>query len=171
MAGSFMTKHDCLINFTLPELNPTASIRYMVHVTKHISKYDMIIGRDILQELGIILDFEECQIKWKNYFTPMKESERVNVSNYAAENIHAVQAETERIQRILDAKYEPASLLEITSQNVVTSIRCKLYGGKQKFGRNMVYHFNYKLRKKIFFLLLILFSVSVYYILSDIFIS
>ena len=93
-----MTKHDCLINFTLPELNPIASVRYMVHVTQHISKYDMIIGQDILQELGMILDFEECQIKRKNYFTPTKESERVNVSKYAAENIHAVQAETERIQ-------------------------------------------------------------------------
>ena len=90
MAGSFMTKHNCLIYFALPELNPAASVRYMVHMTKHISKYDMTIGRDILQELGMILDFEECQIKWKNYFIPMKQSERVNVSNYAAENMHTI---------------------------------------------------------------------------------
>ena len=80
MAGSFMTKHDCLINFTLPELNPTARVKYMVHVTKQISKYDMIIGRDILQELGIVLDIEESPIKLKNYFTPMKSTEKLNAS-------------------------------------------------------------------------------------------
>ena len=122
MAGSFMTKHDCLINFTLPELNPTARVKYMVHVTKQISKYDMIIGRDILQELGIVLDFEESRIKWKDYFTPMKSTDRLNASNYAAENIHAVQSETERIQRILDAKYEPANLVEITEKAAHLSI-------------------------------------------------
>ena len=37
-------------------------------------------------------------------------------SNYSAENIQTIQAETERIQRILDAKYERANLVEITKQ-------------------------------------------------------
>ena len=37
MAGSFTTKHDCLINFNLPELHPTASIKYLVHVTPHMA--------------------------------------------------------------------------------------------------------------------------------------
>ena len=116
MAGSFTTKHDCLINFNLPELHPTASIKYLVHVTPHMANYDMILGRDILQDLGIVLDFQERQIRWKEYYTPMKNPEILRVSNYSAENTQTIQAETERIQRILDAKYERANLVEIAKQ-------------------------------------------------------
>ena len=46
----------------------------------------------------------------------MKSTNKLNASNYAAENIQAVQLVTERIQRILDAKYKPANLVEITEQ-------------------------------------------------------
>ena len=42
----------------------------MVHVTKQISKYDMIIGRDILQELGIVLDFEEIGLRGRTISLP-----------------------------------------------------------------------------------------------------
>ena len=56
----------------------------------------MILGRDILQDLGIVLDFQERQIRWKEYYTPMKNPEILRVSNYSAENTQTIQAETER---------------------------------------------------------------------------
>ena len=81
----------------MPELHPTASIKYLVHVTPHMTNYDLILGRDILQQLGIVLDFKESQIRWNEYYTPMNRSESNSLNNYTAEDVHAVQTETERI--------------------------------------------------------------------------
>ena len=65
----------------------------------------------------------------------MKGTERLNVSNYAAENIYAVQSETERMQKILEAKYKAANLVEITKQakRLSSSEKQKLLKALRKF--------------------------------------
>ena len=55
MAGSFTTSKQCIVEFTLPELNPTAKVRHKMYVVPKMDKYDLIIGRDILQKLGMNL--------------------------------------------------------------------------------------------------------------------
>ena len=59
---------------------------------------------------------KESQIRWNEYYTPMKHPESSSLNNYIAEDIHAVQTATERIQKILDAKYEKAYLVEIAAK-------------------------------------------------------
>ena len=54
-AGNFATEGRCVVEFTLPELQRQAMIRHNVHVTDNHMNYDMIIGQDLLEELGIDL--------------------------------------------------------------------------------------------------------------------
>ena len=42
------------------------------HVTKQKSNYDLILGREILRELGIKLDFSNNTTNWKDVSIPMK---------------------------------------------------------------------------------------------------
>ena len=65
MAGTFNTNQIVNINLKLPELNSTAEIKVECHVTKNESNYDIIIGRNILREVDIILDFAHNKTIWK----------------------------------------------------------------------------------------------------------
>jgi hypothetical protein len=58
-AGTFTTKTICKIKFSLPEFFENRTIDWTVHVddSKTDQQYDMIIGRDLLEELGMSLDF------------------------------------------------------------------------------------------------------------------
>ena len=57
--GGLSTKKNCTINLKLSELSPTLTIRKVVNLTKNLSsRYDMIMGRDLMRELGIVEDFQ-----------------------------------------------------------------------------------------------------------------
>ena len=56
VAGKFHTAGEVKAVFQLTELNPTAKIEYKLHVANTLGVYDMILGRDILKNLGIILN-------------------------------------------------------------------------------------------------------------------
>ena len=58
MAGTLKTSKIATVIFKLNDLNPTATIMHGMHVYSDEMEYDMIIGRDLLHELGIILDFK-----------------------------------------------------------------------------------------------------------------
>ena len=58
--GKLTTNERCKIHLQLPDLSPSLSIVKEVHVTDKVSnRYDMIMGRDLLSELGINLDFKD----------------------------------------------------------------------------------------------------------------
>jgi predicted aspartyl protease len=58
-SGTFVTEKECKIHFSLPEFHENKIIEWTVHVddTEQNFKYDMIIGRDLLEALGISFDF------------------------------------------------------------------------------------------------------------------
>ena len=51
--GPMTTKKRVKAQFTIPELQDDRLIEWDVHVTKDLGSYDMIIGRDLLEFLGI----------------------------------------------------------------------------------------------------------------------
>ena len=62
MGGQFTTDKSGLVTFSLPEFNLRKQISWVFHVddrSESSSTYDMIIGRDLLAELGIILNFND----------------------------------------------------------------------------------------------------------------
>ena len=72
MAGTFKTTRQSDVQLKLPELSDTAEMRVSCHVTKQKSNYDLILGREILRELGIKLDFSNNTTNWKDVSIPMK---------------------------------------------------------------------------------------------------
>jgi hypothetical protein len=57
--GLFMTKSECLIQFSLPEFYDNQIIEWNMHVDESDgpNSFDLIIGRDLLEHLGFALDF------------------------------------------------------------------------------------------------------------------
>ena len=77
-AGNFNTNRRCKINMQLPEISPTMTITSDVHLTKSISpRYDMIIGRDMMKELGILLDFQNSLIQYGHMQVPMTDMDNL----------------------------------------------------------------------------------------------
>ena len=57
-AGNFHTNGKCAVTMQFPQLSETMTIKKDVHLTKNLSsRYDMVIGTDLMKELGIQLDF------------------------------------------------------------------------------------------------------------------
>ena len=63
-AGTFLTSSKVKCTFTLPEFHDNRDINWKMYVDEsenENSKYDMIIGRDLLSELGIEFSFKKEQ--------------------------------------------------------------------------------------------------------------
>ena len=72
MAGTFNTSFVTEMILKLPELNHSAEIYAKCHLTDKLLNYDLILGRDILHELGIIFNFENKTITWQGVSISMK---------------------------------------------------------------------------------------------------
>ena len=59
---------------TFAEFNPTAEITHTVHVTKTLGNYDIIIGQDLLHELGIDIRFSTKSMCWNDVEVDMKKN-------------------------------------------------------------------------------------------------
>ena len=75
--------------------------------------YDLIIGRDLLRELGIVLDFKNNTIQWDDVEMPMKSNQQVQNEHFHIQEDKFYPSESDRIKKILEAKYQPADLKEV----------------------------------------------------------
>ena len=80
------------------------------------NKYDLIIGRDLLYELGIIMDFSTASVTWDNAYINMQDPrlfQEMDLNQYEQEFFMMYDPETteaDRIQMILELKYSPENL-------------------------------------------------------------
>jgi hypothetical protein len=112
-AGKMSTHGKVRVTFTLPELSPSASVDTTVHAHDgHLSQYDMIIGRDLLKDLGIDVLFSTSTIEWTrmNASIPMKPYDFSFKEDVYISNSLAVEANSDRLSSILDAKYAPTDI-------------------------------------------------------------
>ena len=92
----------------------------MDNTDKLTSRYDMIIGRDLISELGMTFHFDNLMMEWDNSTTSMVDpcmfcEELIDDLEHEILYMHDPDTmEAERIQAILDAKYCPADLQTIT---------------------------------------------------------
>src|SRR5687768_6841882 len=73
-AGSFRTTKTCKINFALPAFHDHRNIRWTAFVDetdKLSNRYDMIIGRDLLDELGMNFLFSTNLMRKGSASTPI----------------------------------------------------------------------------------------------------
>ena len=92
-------------------------------LTNRQSNYKIILGRDVLNELGVILDFKRRVIIWNDFEAQMKPFESTRKTHFSISDSTRVTSETERIKRILDAKYEKANLKQIARKAIHLTTR------------------------------------------------
>lgn len=111
--GNFTTNYMANVQFTLPELDSNKIINWTCHVddSDEHSRYDMIIGRDLLSELKFCVDFGNNEINcdegpFKGCSTKMKDID--DVMNIKELNIiiesQPLQEATERVDGIQAAR-------------------------------------------------------------------
>ena len=121
--GPYKTSRMGTVTFKLPEFSPSKDISWQMDIDKGKLEelgYDMIIGRDLLQALKMTIDFEYQVIKWEGTSVPMN---KTKLAKSRKKELHAifqlatepktVQEATNRVSRILDAKYDKANLVEV----------------------------------------------------------
>lgn len=102
-AGTFKTTKKVEVKMTLPELHSRRVITHKMYVCPTAMHYDMIIGRDLLIDLGIDIQFSTKTVKWDHAEIPMKPQSGSLQNSYHIEDSIHVTKEMERISKILDA--------------------------------------------------------------------
>lgn len=125
--GKFTTRVKAMMRLMLPEFsqNKIFDLTPDVKVIEDDRKvaYDLIIGIETLAKWGVVLDFRESEITIDNQTIQMRNvgalrSKRELRNTYveAVEPL-STKEETDRVVRILDAKYEPADLPQVVEDN------------------------------------------------------
>ena len=113
--GSFITNSKAKIEFLIPELNDQRLVKTTVHDTNQPMSYDIIIGTDLMQEIGIDLLNSSKTIKWDEQEINMRRCDTtISHMMQLTKDPPAVQTKTKRILDILDTKYEPANLEQVS---------------------------------------------------------
>ena len=65
------------LRFVLAEFNKTKEISWACHIDENAtactSQYDLILGHDLLEALGLIINFHDQTMMWKEATIPMKD--------------------------------------------------------------------------------------------------
>ena len=128
MGDQFKTVDHCKTQLCLPELNSAASINVELHIINIESKYDVILGRDLFGQLGIVIDFKKGSIKWNEAHVRMKGIDFAGKVIYNSNDSRHVQNATKRVKKILDANYHKANVVKVTNncKHLVTSEQAML---------------------------------------------
>jgi hypothetical protein len=88
-----------------------------MHVTDSISNYDMIVRRDLLQELGIVLHFGDLTLAWDHAIAPMKNHDSLehNVIVAIDSESSAIVDATDWMKQNLEAEYEAANIKNVVA--------------------------------------------------------
>jgi Retroviral aspartyl protease len=114
-AGTFKTTEQVQAQLILPELHEGKTICCNAHVANTLGIYDLIIGRDLLSELGFMLNFKTQTVEWDEIEIPMKPENSTPERSFHIKDSDAIDSATERIKGILEAKYEAADLTKLVS--------------------------------------------------------
>jgi len=120
--GSFTTKAKCRVPMILPDFTRQTKIEFDCHVdsTQKSARthYDIILGKDFMQEFGIDILNSSLTLRWDGIEIPMRdfgELRKPENAQYAFllnidQHTESTSDMQNRVTRILDAKYEKADL-------------------------------------------------------------
>ena len=124
--GNYTTSETASVDFKLPDFSESREIQWNFHISNEKNNdnlgYDVIIGRDLMKELGMIIDFENCQVKWKELSIPMRnygeleKGDELNLTFLQSVEPEVTQQLENRAQRIADAKHEKINVADYVSE-------------------------------------------------------
>ena len=128
-AGVYCTTHDVKVPFCVPELSISNIINHRFRVDNDKGEsgigYDMIIGRDLMVQLGLTAHFTRQELQWGGDTVYMKEPrsllgqydltkcEMFEMVMQTAEPAYNLEA-TDRMVKILDSTYVKAYFKQVT---------------------------------------------------------
>ena len=74
----------------LPELYPEMIIEHTFHLLPTTTGYDMIIGTDLMSELGLKLNFQDACVEWEDASMPFKDRDATFETAFHVEDIGSV---------------------------------------------------------------------------------
>ena len=116
----FPTRQESLVDFKRPELHHDKTVTWACHVDDKTSpnnaQYDMIIGMDLMINIGLTVDCENKCIKWEGEDIPLKEKELLS-NKELLEIIYMITGEPEILKAaescqssILDVDYSKVEI-------------------------------------------------------------
>ena len=128
-AGNFQTKSKCEIDFKMPEFHQHRNIKWKAYVTTQPMLYDIILGQDLMQELGLIIDYKTNTLKWDDATIAMKPVDAQPAELFEIPEGKALKEASNRLEDILAAKYAPANLEEVveTCKHLDSTEKLELY--------------------------------------------
>jgi hypothetical protein len=111
--------------FSFPEFHENRDMIWDVYVdtsSSEDSRYDMIVGRDLMNYIGLALKFSDSTMVWDNATVPMRSIKSLEADNLELYSAHIVSqndpiaTDAARIQSILDVKYTPAETSEMVGE-------------------------------------------------------
>jgi len=122
--GTFETQYELTVAFSLSEFNPHKQVEVTMSVNETTNRYDMILGRDCLEAMGLDILFSRNEIRWDDYSVPLRPSrltaeEQENHNDYLKEITHLteepefVQLAQSRATTILDSDYKKTEIPEL----------------------------------------------------------
>ena len=111
LAGTFSSNKELtLYNAILPEFHRSRHInKITTKIFHHQCRYDMIIGRDLLNELGIVLNFNEKTISWEKAQITMRTYPSIKTTKTIAETWFLDAAEETIVRMNDDGIYTPSN--------------------------------------------------------------
>ena len=89
LAGTFTANEEVkLYNILLPEFHKTRCIQTLTaRIFDHGCRYDMILGRNLMNDLGIVLDFNTKSMAWDGSIVTMREYDQTQEQTSLATNL------------------------------------------------------------------------------------
>ena len=138
MGGQFCTRRTASIKLKLPEFTTNKTITWTAHVDETTdaksAMFDLIIGIDLMEALGIDISFKENKITWDDVTIPMKDRGLISdhdaldtLFHTAVQSPIITKAET-RQRAILDADYSPVDIDETVNglKHITKEVKQKL---------------------------------------------
>ena len=134
-AGNYNTTHTAGQGaVTLPEFSESKILHWDFHLdpgkdTQGTGYDSMMIGRDLMQELGVLIDFQTKTVSWEGICVTMRDFiadtqpyRELHMIMQQSTEPPSVKEQTDRTVRILDAYYEAADLRSICLKAVHLSM-------------------------------------------------
>ena len=99
MAGTVSTAGTAKVEFSLPEFHEDTLIEWKVHLAPKLGDYDMIIGRDVLSEVGIDIHFSTHTCTWGHSTIPMRKPSAKIEQSYLVQESGPVRQVTTRLKK------------------------------------------------------------------------
>ena len=85
------TKYEAKVAFSLSKFSNSKIIEWKFNLAERENLgYDMIIGRDLLGQLGMIIDYKNKLIEWEGTKIPMRDYDRLHKLNLSSKELNAI---------------------------------------------------------------------------------